>query len=1068
MATSATDPDSDALTHSYTWTVNGVEVSGEDNFYLSVSYFVRGDTLASTYEVTDGHYTVGALSSAVVENAPPIASNVAISPTDPVVGDAVSCSYDFADADGDADSSTVEWFISGLSSGTGTSLSANFLTGDSITCTVTPFDSIDAGVPVSTITGTCGGNCTPVVTNVTISPDPTYTGDTLTCAYDFFDGDGDGDGSFIVWEVNGAAAATGSTYAGGTFVEGDTIGCVITPFDLTALGSEVEATLIVSNSAPVITDVLLSVDTTTLWTDSIITASTVASDVDSTDILTLSYRWFVDDIEVGETGQSLDGLLYFDKNQSVYVEVTAFDGTDYSLPYDSTALFVVNSDPAAANLSVDAVNSATDDTLTCTYDWTDEDGDIDNSSLQWSIDGTTVSGDQYSSLAAGSNFTCGFDLFTGDVRCWGSNDDGQLDGAPADTASLRLGNANACALSSTGALSCWGNGAVGVAATAPSTATQLDLYSRHACAVNTGGLNISCWGNDNSGQATDQSGIFSAVAVGTDHSCALDITGQLSTCWGDDTYGQATNMPSGFYGELSSGNNHLCVKSNVSDTHTCWGSDSDGQVSGPNGQDFQEVALGDDFSCGLKLDGSLVCWGSDAFGVISDMPTGSSWTSLAAGRDHVCALTDTGEARCWGKDANGQAPVGGTLSGLLPGESVSCTVTPDDGETTGLATSDQTYYDEDGDGYNASDCDDTDPLTNPSGTEICDGVDNDCDGEYEEGGVCPCTVETIGSSVYQFCTTTSNDWLGASDACAANGYHLVTIDNQVEDDWVWDTYSNAAVPSTSLWIGLNDYDSDGVATWDDGSAWTGHNGMFDSGGLNSGACASYQSTGWVSDICSYSMDWVCEAETNADFGCFSEVWSHDLTSLPNGTVFANGGWNDQSFTSVGGRTCLKQSADWNRAFIPVTHASTTLEAIEVDVYFPGLNQTNYSFYPYGEQVGASATFPGIRAHQSVDNQGVETTTWYQYDNAENSTTLLSQSSGLIQHNVWSTVRMEIDKSTNTMDVLVDGVVIHAGVALTNTDLYAATQVVLGANGVYPTTAPDVCWSNLAIYESCEL
>ena len=51
---------------------------------------------------------------------------------------------------------------------------------------------------------------------------------------------------------------------------------------------------------------------------------------------------------------------------------------------------------------------------------------------------------------------------------------------------------------------------------------------------------------------------------------------------------------------------------------------------------------------------------------------------------------------------------------------------------------DDAYRDRDNDGVYVSegDCDDTDPMAFPDGEELCDGVDNNCDGTVDEDGAC--------------------------------------------------------------------------------------------------------------------------------------------------------------------------------------------------------------------------------------------------------------------------------------------------------------------------------------------
>ena len=88
-------------------------------------------------------------------------------------------------------------------------------------------------------------------------------------------------------------------------------------------------------------------------------------------------------------------------------------------------------------------------------------------------------------------------------------------------------------------------------------------------------------------------------------------------------------------------------------------------------------------------------------------------------------------------DSSGQAEA--FLVGLETGNYVvSATVT----DALGGEASTSTWFevvetDADGDGYDdeafgGKDCDDTSPSIHPGATELCDGVDNDCDGQYDE------------------------------------------------------------------------------------------------------------------------------------------------------------------------------------------------------------------------------------------------------------------------------------------------------------------------------------------------
>jgi len=51
---------------------------------------------------------------------------------------------------------------------------------------------------------------------------------------------------------------------------------------------------------------------------------------------------------------------------------------------------------------------------------------------------------------------------------------------------------------------------------------------------------------------------------------------------------------------------------------------------------------------GLKNDGSIVVWGSNAFGQVSNAPTETGFVAIAAGNNHAMALRADGSVVCWG------------------------------------------------------------------------------------------------------------------------------------------------------------------------------------------------------------------------------------------------------------------------------------------------------------------------------------------------------------------------------------------------------------------------------------
>ncbi len=241
----------------------------------------------------------------------------------------------------------------------------------------------------------------------------------------------------------------------------------------------------------------------------------------------------------------------------------------------------------------------------------------------------------------GLTFGCGLGA-DGTVECWGH---GSTDAPGGPFVAVSSGRYRACGLRPGGGLACWARRPENLSG---SFTPLFDLpLAEEALA----------WATEHPG------GVFGAVSVGFGHVCGLRADGAVE-CWGEDWFGQASQAPPGAFVAVDAGVSHSCGL-RPDGSAQCWGEDSmdsgflgaiEFRYEGGEqayldrlGRRVQEGAPRElDFmsSEGAVFDAALV--GEMVRRAAGWEPPPGPFKAVSAGRGFTCGLRLDGEVDCWG------------------------------------------------------------------------------------------------------------------------------------------------------------------------------------------------------------------------------------------------------------------------------------------------------------------------------------------------------------------------------------------------------------------------------------
>ncbi|MEC7983579.1 MAG: hypothetical protein VX278_00365 [Myxococcota bacterium] len=432
------DPDQLGYSEVFTWTndTTGATLGVAQTLLIESSFASPEDEIACSASAIDPSGASGSGSTSIIlENQDPIIDGISFSPTTPALGDSVLCVVAVTEPDDETPTYIYEWVNEETGDVLGSDeelyLDASATTGgERISCSVTVEDGY--GGTVTDSNSFVVANSAPEIDSFSVSSSTATTSDTVTCSGAASDSDGDTLSESYIWTNEATETLLGSNASLSlsplSVSPGDTISCTYSVDDGTASASDLAAITII-NSTPILSSLSIVPSAPYLGDTLNCIPSVDEPDLES---YTESYEW--SNVDTGTLIGTASTLTLSNTIGNPQEEIQcSVIVTDVSgaTTIDQTSVIIENLDPTIDAISLSASSIAIGESIECSADASDPEGEIPTLSYEW----TNVT--NATTIGSGASLTLTASLATGldEIACTATATD-SYGGSDTESASI--------------------------------------------------------------------------------------------------------------------------------------------------------------------------------------------------------------------------------------------------------------------------------------------------------------------------------------------------------------------------------------------------------------------------------------------------------------------------------------------------------------------------------------------------------------------------------------------------------------------------------------------------------